>query len=194
MSLRNIFKRHKESVAELRQDAAQEVVRLQDKLTRVTVELEMERSMRFDAVSFANSVKDHRSSSHQLNFSDDEKLDGDNNGSCSHLDVSADSSSSLEGPDAAGGSSAEVAAAASAWKKKLQRSKRVLAHFDDTHKVDETAEELEQLIMEKYETERLLRKDLAERDATIRKLKATVNGQAFTIAELTKELEKTGTA
>ena len=190
MSLRNIFKRHKESVTELRQDAAQEVVRLQDKLTRVTVELELERSMRFDAVSFAHSVKEHRSSSDQLNLTDDEKLDGDNSGSL----LSADSTSSQEGPDAAGGSSAEVAAAASAWKKKLQKSKRALAFVDDTHVVDETAEELEQLIMEKYETEQQLRKDLAERDATIRKLKATVNGQAFKIAELTKELEKTRTA
>lgn len=189
MSLRNIFKRHRNSVTELRQDAASETLRLQEKVTRLTVELEMERSMRCDAITFANSVKEHRSSSDLINLNDDELDDG----SDPNLLLTADNNDTQEGSDGEGGSSATAAAAAADWKKKLRKSKRALAFVQDTHGIDETAEELERLIMEKYEKEQQLRIDLAERDGDLRKLKAKVNAQELKIAALTKELEKAGT-
>ena len=56
MSLRNIFAKHKQSTQLYRRDAAAEVTRLQEKVTRLTVELELERSMRCDAIIEFESV------------------------------------------------------------------------------------------------------------------------------------------
>lgn len=101
---------------------------------------------------------------------------------------------STGGSSSSASSSDQVAVAAAEWKNKLGRSKRALAVVDSgsKHEMDETAEELERLIHDKYEAMEKMRKEAIEKDATIRKLRATVNGQELKIAELTKKLEKAG--
>ena len=171
------------------------------RVTRLTVELELERSMRCDAITFADSVKDHRSHSSfaNLNDSGDTLTNGsgpDARATSSDDEIELETEDEGTATNSAGGSSSsdQVAAAAAEWKNKLVRSKRALAVVDSgsKHEMDETAEELERLISDKYEAMEKLRRDNIEKDATIRKLRATVNGQELKIAELVKKLEKAG--
>ena len=158
--------------------------------------------MRCDAVTFADSVKDHRSHSSFANLNDSGDILTNGSGPDTRA-ASSDDEIELEmedeeaatnGAGTGSASSDQVAVAAAEWKNKLGRSKRALAVVDSgsKHEMDETAEELERLIMEKYEAMEKLRKGSIEKDATIRKLRATVNGQELKIAELTKKLEKAG--
>ena len=158
--------------------------------------------MRCDAITFADSVKDHRSHSSfaNLNDSGDFLTNGsgpDTRAASSDDDIELemeDEGTATNGAGTGSSSSDQVAVAAAEWKNKLGRSKRALAVVDSgsKHEMDETAEELERLISDKYEAMEKLRKDNVEKDATIRKLRATVNGQELKIAELTKKLEKAG--
>ena len=158
--------------------------------------------MRCDAVTFADSVKDHRSHSSFANLNDSGDILTNGSGPGTRA-ASSDDEIELEmedeeaatnGAGTGSASSDQVAVAAAEWKNKLGRSKRALAVVDSgsKHEMDETAEELERLISDKYEAMEKLRKDNVEKDATIRKLRATVNGQELKIAELTKKLEKAG--
>lgn len=155
--------------------------------------------MRCDAITFADSVKDHRSHSSFANLNDSGDVLTNGNGPSARaasLDDEIELEMEDEGTATNGGSSSsdQVAAAAAEWKNKLGRSKRALAVVDSgsKHEMDETAEELERLIHDKYEAMEKLRKENIEKDATIRKLRATVNGQELKIAALTKKLEKAG--
>jgi hypothetical protein len=171
------------------------------------VELELERSMRCDAITFADSVKDHRSHSSFSNLNDSGELlaggpaagaaSSSSGGDDEIMDLQEDEEGTANGGSASSSSSAsadQVAAAAAEWKTKLGRSKRALAIMDGGNKdeMDETTEELERLIHEKHEAMEKLKKENAEKDVTIRKLRATVNGQDLKIATLTKKLEKAG--
>ena len=179
------------------------------RVTRLTVELELERSMRCDAITFADSVKDHRSHSSFSNLNDSGELlaggpaagaPSSSSGGDEEMDLQEEVEGTANGGSASSSSSSasadqvRVAAAAAEWKIKLGRSKRALAVMDGVNKeeMDETAEELERLIHEKYEAMEKLKKENVEKDAMIRKLRATVNGQDLKIAELTKKLERAG--
>ena len=177
------------------------------RVTRLTVELELERSMRCDAITFADSVKDHRSHSSFGNLNDSGELlaggaaagaASSSSGGDEEMDLQEEEAEgTTNGGSASSSSSAaadQVAAAAAEWKIKLGRSKRALAVVDSGSKyeMDETAEELERLIHEKYEAMEKLKKENAEKDSTIRKLRATNNGQDLKFAELTKKLERAG--
>ena len=162
--------------------------------------------MRCDAITFADSVKDHRSQSSFANLND--SVDFLTNGNVpaaraasSEDDIEVEmedegtaTNGSAGGSSSSASSSDQVAAAAAEWKNKLGRSKRALAAVDSgsKHEMDETAEELKRLIHDKYEAMEKMRKEAIEKDATIRQVRATVNGQELKIAELTKKLEKAG--
>ena len=156
--------------------------------------------MRCDAITFADSVKDHRSHSSFANLNDSGDILSNGPGaraasSDDEIELEMeDEEAATNGGSSSNSSSDQVAAAAAEWKNKLGRSKRALAVVDSgsKHEMDETAEELERLIHDKYEAMEELRKENIEKDATIRKLRATVNGQELKIAELTKKLEKAG--
>ena len=165
--------------------------------------------MRCDAITFADSVKDHRSHSSFSNLNDSGELlaggpaagaASSSSGGDDEMDVQEEVEGGVNANGGAASSSSSsasadqvrVAAAAAEWKIKLGRSKRALAVMDGVNKeeMDETAEELERLIHEKYEAMEKLKN--VEKDAMIRKLRATVNGQDLKIAELTKKLERAG--
>lgn len=158
--------------------------------------------MRCDAITFADSVKDHRSHSSFANLNDSGDILSNGPGARAassddeiELEMEDDEAATNgDGGSSSASSSDQVAAAAAEWKNKLGRSKRALAVVDSgsKHEMDETAEELERLIHDKYEAMEELKKENIEKDATIRKLRATVNGQELKIAELTKKLEKAG--
>lgn len=159
--------------------------------------------MRCDAVTFADSVKDHRSHSSfaNLNASGDSLLangpvagaTSSSSGGDDEISLQMEEDGSTNFGPSSSSSSEQVAAAAAEWKGKLGRSKRTLAKVDGSrHEMDDTSEELERLIHEKYEAMEQLKKENFEKDATIRKLRATVNGQELKIAELIKQLEKAG--